>query len=255
MSWPPTVPARVTTVVVQARMGSSRLPGKVLADLGGRPVLQLMLERLRPAHVDRVVVATSARAIDDPVATLATTLGVDVVRGPETDVLARFALVLDRFPADDVVRLTADCPLTDPALVDAALDLHRATGADYTSNSLERTFPDGLDVEVVRTAALRAAVAEATEPEQREHVTPFVYRHPERFRLASLETTEWLGHERWTLDTPDDLARLRAIVDALADPVGAGWHDVLAVAGVIAGPPRRWPAPSGTHFVNHELVR
>lgn len=249
------MPARVTTAVVQARMGSSRLPGKVLADLGGRPVLQLMLERLRPADVDRVVVATSDRGIDDPVAELATQLGIDVVRGPEADVLARFAIALDRFPADDVVRLTADCPLTDPALVDAALDLHRSTGADYTSNSLERTYPDGLDVEVVRTSALRAAVAEANEPEEREHVMPFVYHRPDRFRLASLETAEWLGHERWTLDTADDLDRLRSIVDGLPDPVAAAWHEVLAVAGVIAGPPRRWPAPPGTHFVNHELVR
>jgi spore coat polysaccharide biosynthesis protein SpsF len=204
--------------------------------------------------VDRVVVATSDRAIDDPVAALARELEVDVVRGPEADVLGRFAAVLERFPADDVVRLTADCPLLDPALVDEAVRLHRATGADYTSNTLERTFPDGLDVEVVGAAALATAVEEAVAPDEREHVTPFVYGRPDRFRLVSLETPEWLGHERWTLDTPEDLDRLRTIVDGLADPVSATWRDVLAVAGIAGGPPRRWPAPPGTRFRNHELV-
>lgn len=245
---------RVTLAVVQARMGSTRLPGKVLADLGGRPVLELMLDRLARAHVDHLVVATSDLPGDDPVADLATRVGVPVVRGSEADVLGRFLVALDRFPADDVVRLTADCPLIDPLVVDAAVGLHRRTGADYTSNSLERTFPDGLDVEVVRAAALRAAAAEATARDEREHVTPFLHRHPERFRLASLETDEWLGHERWTLDTPADLARLREIVAALRDPVQAGWHDVLAVAGVLDGPPRRSPAPPGVRFVNHQLL-
>ncbi|HMQ24518.1 MAG TPA: glycosyltransferase family protein, partial [Acidimicrobiales bacterium] len=227
--------ARTTVAVVQARMGSTRLPGKVLADLGGRPVLQLMLERLTRAHVDRLVVATSNRPGDDPVADLAEALGVPVVRGSEADVLGRFLLALDRFPADDVVRLTADCPLIDPLVVDAAIGLHRRTGADYTSNTLERTFPDGLDVEVVRTEALRVAAAEAERADEREHVTPFVYHRPERFVLASLETGEQLGHERWTLDTADDLDRLRAVVAGLDDPVAAGWHDVLAVAGVQDG--------------------
>lgn len=247
--------ARTTVAVVQARMGSTRLPGKVLADLGGRPVLQLMLERLTRAHVDRLVVATSNRPGDDPVADLAEALGVPVVRGSEADVLGRFLLALDRFPADDVVRLTADCPLIDPLVVDAAIGLHRRTGADYTSNTLERTFPDGLDVEVVRAEALCTAAAEATRPDEREHVTPFLHHHPDRFTLASLETAEQLGHERWTLDTPADLERLRTIVDRLVDPVAAGWHEVLAVAGVLDGPPRRIPAPSDIRFVNHHLTR
>ena len=246
---------RVALAVIQARMGSSRLPGKVLADLGGRPVLQLMLERLARAHVDQLVVATSDLPGDDPVAALAGRCGVAVVRGPEADVLARFALALDRYPADDVVRLTADCPLVDPVIVDSALGLHRRCRADYTSNSLERTFPDGLDVEVVRAEALRTAAAEATRPDDREHVTPFLHHHPDRFTLASLETAEQLGHERWTLDTPADLERLRTIVDRLVDPVAAGWHEVLAVAGVIDGPPRRIPAPSDIRFVNHHLTR
>ena len=138
-------------------------------------------------------------------------------------------LAVDRHPADDVVRITADCPLVDPVVVDSTLGVHRRWDADYTSNSLERTFPDGLDVEVVRSEALRAAAADAVAGDEREHVTPFFHRHPTRFRLASLEADEQLGHERWTLDTAEDLARLRAIVALLDDPVTAGWHDVLAV--------------------------
>lgn len=246
---------RVTLAVVQARMGSTRLPGKVLADLGGRPVLELMLDRLARAHVDHLVVATSDLPGDDPVADLATRVGVPVVRGSEADVLGRFLVALDRFPADDVVRLTADCPLIDPLVVDAAVGLHRRTGADYTSNSLERTFPDGLDVEVARADALRVAAVEAVRSDEREHVTPFLYHRPDRFALASLETAEQLGHERWTLDTAEDLARLRTIVAALDDPVAAGWHDVLAVAGVQDGPPRRLTLAPDLRFVNHRLDR
>lgn len=247
--------ARSTLAVVQARMGSSRLPGKVLTDLGGQPVLGLMLERLARAHVDHLVVATSDLPGDDPVAAFAESVGVSVVRGSEADVLGRFLVALDRFPADDVVRLTADCPLIDPVVVDAAIGLHRRTGADYTSNTLERTFPDGLDVEVVRADALRVAGAEAEIADEREHVTPFVYHRPGRFTLAALETGEHLGHERWTLDTADDLERLRAIVVGLDDPVHAGWHDVLAVAGVQDGPPRRLSLAGDVHFVNHPLDR
>jgi spore coat polysaccharide biosynthesis protein SpsF len=218
-------------------MGSTRLPGKVVADVGGRPMLGLMLARLRGAPVDALVVATSDAAADDAVVAVAEAAGVPVVRGPEADVLGRFQIALDAFPADAVVRLTADCPLADEDVVAAALDRHQVTAADYTSNTLVRTFPDGLDTEVVSAAALREAGAEAVDPVEREHVTPFVYRRPERYRLAAFTSGEQLGEERWTVDTADDLDRLRLIVSRLDDPVRAGWRDVLAVAG------RRPPAP------------
>jgi spore coat polysaccharide biosynthesis protein SpsF len=153
----------MTTIgVVQARTGSTRLPGKVLADLGGEPLLAFMLRRLRPIAVDRLVVATSDDRRDDAVAAVAERAGVAVVRGPEDDVLARFAIALDAHPADTVVRLTADCPLVDPDVVDEALALHRRSGAAYTSNTLIRTFPDGLDVEVVSADALTDAASHAT---------------------------------------------------------------------------------------------
>ena len=210
------MPPPVSTLcVIQARMGSTRLPGKVLADLGGRPMLQFMLERLHGLPVSEVVVATSTEPGDDAVAALGATLGVPVVRGPEHDVLARFAQALESHPADHVVRLTGDCPLADPDVIVATLELHRERHADYTSNVIPRTFPKGLDVEVARAEALRVAAAEAEDPAEREHVMPFLYRHPERFRLATLRGPELLGHERWTVDTAHDLEIVRQAVERI----------------------------------------
>jgi spore coat polysaccharide biosynthesis protein SpsF len=219
-----------TLCVLQARMGSSRLPGKVVAELAGRPALAFMLDRLARLAVDQLVVATSTAAADARVEEVAKEKGVTVVRGPEDDVLARFIVALDAYPAMQVVRLTGDCPLMDPALVATALEVHAREGADYTSNTVVRTFPDGLDVEVVTAAALREAYEEAVDPAEREHVTPFVYRRPDRYRLAGFESGDDLGAERWTLDTAADLERIRDIVDQLDDPVGAGWREMLAVA-------------------------
>lgn len=229
-----------TLCVVQARAGSTRLPGKVLADVAGRPMLGFMLQRLAGLPVDTLVLATSTEPDDDPVAAVAEGQGVAVVRGPEHDVLARFALAVDAHPADVVVRLTADCPLSDPAIISAAVALLHDHGADYASNSLVRTFPDGLDVEVLTARALREAAAEATDQREREHVTPFVYRRPSRYRLAALCNDEALGEERWTVDTAADLERIRQIVADLDDPVRAGWREVLAAAGrrVVAAPGR-----------------
>jgi spore coat polysaccharide biosynthesis protein SpsF len=219
-----------TLCVLQARMGSSRLPGRVVAELAGRPALAFMLDRLARLAVDQLVVATSTAAADARVEEVAKEKGVTVVRGPEDDVLARFIVALDAYPAMQVVRLTGDCPLMDPALVATALEVHAREGADYTSNTVVRTFPDGLDVEVVTAAALREAYEEAVDPAEREHVTPFVYRRPDRYRLAGFESGDDLGAERWTLDTAADLERIRDIVDQLDDPVGAGWREMLAVA-------------------------
>jgi spore coat polysaccharide biosynthesis protein SpsF len=217
--------------VVQARMGSSRLPGKVLKDVGGRPMLLYMLERLAPLRVDELVVATTDLDRDSPVADAAAAAGRPVVRGSEQDVLARFGACLDRHPADTVVRLTADCPLADPALVEAVVDLHMARGADYTCNVLPRTFPKGLDVEVMSAGSLRTAAAEARDQPEREHVTPFLYRHPERFRLANLRSGDDLGDERWTVDTADDLEFVRRVVEDFGGRTDFGWRDVLTAVG------------------------
>jgi spore coat polysaccharide biosynthesis protein SpsF len=226
------------TCVVQARMGSSRLPGKVLEDLGGQPLLGFLLDRISALDVRAVVVATSDRPDDDAIVKLCEQKIVPVVRGPEDDVLARFVVALDAYPSDHIIRLTADCPLTDPVVVADVLSRHLASGADYTSNTLPRTYPQGLDVEVVRSEVLRAAAAEATDDAEREHVMPFVYRRPERFRLANLRSGHDLGAERWTVDTPEDLERLRAMVRVLQEhgtqfrpDRGPDWLEVVSVVG------------------------
>jgi spore coat polysaccharide biosynthesis protein SpsF len=224
--------------VVQARTGSSRLPDKVLADLDGKPMLGFLLDRLGALAVDDIVVATSTEDRDDAVADIALGAGRPVVRGSEHDVLDRFVSALDTFPARHVVRITADCPLSDPQLIDAVVAHHRATRADYTTNTLPRTFPKGLDVEVVSADALRVAHAEATTKDEREHVMPFIYRRPERFRLANLRNEQPLGDERWTVDTADDLERVRRITRQVHDAGNDhfGWRDVLAVVGCEAHP-------------------
>jgi len=219
------------TCVVQARLGSERLPGKVLEEIGGRPMLALLLGRLAPLRPDHLVVATTTDQADEAVAEVARAEGAEVLRGPEDDVLARFGQVLERYPASTVVRITADCPLVDAALVAAALELWAATGADYVSNTLVRTFPDGLDVEVLAADALRAADADAADSIEREHVTPFVYRRPERFALRSLRHAECLGHLRWTVDTADDLAGVRRLVETVGR-VDFGWEEALGAAEV-----------------------
>lgn len=227
---------RDVVCVVQARTGSSRFPGKVLAELAGRPVLRFMLDRLEGLGPE-VVVATSDLARDDPVEEVARAAGRPVVRGPERDVLARFAVTLDAFPAAHVVRLTADCPLVDPGIVGEVIALHLDRGADYTSNVLPRTFPKGLDVEVVRAEALRTADRCAADPVEREHVTPFVYRRPERFTLANLRADVLAGDERWTVDTREDLDAVRDLV-ARVGRDRFSWREAWAAVGPRAEPPR-----------------
>jgi len=198
--------------VLQARMSSRRLPGKVLADVAGRPLLARQLERVaRARRLDGLVVATSTESSDDPIAALCRSLGVDCARGSLHDVLERVAEAAAARGAEHVVRLTGDCPLLDPALLDHVVAIHRAGGHDYTSNALERTFPDGLDVEVVRHGALEEARREARDPYEREHVTPFLYRRPHRYDLRAVTGERSLGHLRWCVDEPADLAFVRAV--------------------------------------------
>jgi spore coat polysaccharide biosynthesis protein SpsF (cytidylyltransferase family) len=211
-------------------MSSTRLPGKVLAEIAGRPALALELERVaRAGELDGVVVATSDDRSDDPVAALAAESGVAVVRGPLDDVLARYGLAAELHPADAYVRLTGDCPLIDPAVVDRVVVRFRAGGADYAANVIEpRTFPTGMDTEVLSRRALEAAVAEATDPYDREHVTPFVRERPQRFPAAAVTLEPPRADVRMTLDTAEDLEALRALVDAAGPDASLG--ELLAAA-------------------------
>lgn len=200
--------------VLQARTTSRRLPGKVLADVCGRAMVLRQIERLRRAtRLDELVLATSSEATDDALADMCAADGVRVHRGELDDVLARF--VGAAMGATHVVRLTADCPLADPELIDRVVDAHLEGDFDYTSNALMRTYPDGLDVEVVRVDALVAAARDARLPSEREHVTPFLYAHPERFRLGNVAGPSDLSALRWTVDEPEDLEFVRAVYAAL----------------------------------------
>ena len=215
--------------VIQARTGSTRLPGKVLEDLGGHPVLEWGVRAARAAgQIDEVIVATSSLALDDVVADLAHSLGVMVVRGSEDDVLSRFVAALDAHPADALVRLTADCPLLDPTLIDAVAGAWSASPShDYVSTILVRCLPRGLDVELVTASALRA-VDRTAIGHDRVHVTSAVYADPMVFSLLGVCVTPSANDLRVTLDTPEDLALLRALVAELPDAPPA-WRDVVAV--------------------------
>jgi spore coat polysaccharide biosynthesis protein SpsF len=205
-----------------------------MADLGGRPVIDRVVSRLRAsALVEEVVIATSTAPADDALEDWARSSGTRVVRGDEFDVLDRFHSVLAEFPrAEHLVRVTGDCPLIDPALVDDVIRLHLGTGADFSANRLpppaRRTTPVGLDVEVARREALETAWRAAREPADREHVMPFLYREPGRFRVSVSDMDEDLSGYRWTVDTPEDLEAVRAIWAHLDGPL-AGWAEVLAV--------------------------
>lgn len=199
-------------------MSSTRLPGKVLHPLAGAPMVLRQIERVRRCRrIDRLVVATSVHSSDDVLAEALTTAGVAAHRGDLDDVLSRYLSALDAFgPAEHVVRLTGDCPLADWTLIDAVIARHLESGADYTANTWgRRTFPKGLDVDVVRSGVLREAGAEASAPYEREHVLPFVYGRPERYRLEGLTQDADEGDVRWTVDVPEDLSFVTAVYDAL----------------------------------------
>lgn len=214
--------------VVQARTGSTRLPGKVLRPLGGRPVLDWVVTAAQKAPgVDQVVVATSGDPADDPVADRAARLGAAVVRGPEDDVLARFLLATREHPCDALVRLTADCPMLDPELVGLVVAAWRqAPEHDYVSTTLVRTLPRGLDVELARVSALQALDATA-EGYDRVHVTSGLYGDPAWFRCLGLVVSPAANDLRVTLDTAEDAALLDGLADALAGRTG--WRDLVAL--------------------------
>lgn len=216
--------------IVQARMGSTRLPGKVLRPLAGQPMLARICERVAAARtVDRVVLATTTTPQDDALADWAAGAGITCVRGSETDVLGRYAQAARAVDAAVIVRITADDPFKDPEVLDRVVDLFRATGADFACNNDPPSFPEGLDIEVLSRAALEAADREATDAYDREHVTPFHYRHADRFRRANLAHDPDLSGWRWTVDTPADFALAEAVCQALDRPGRVfGMTEILA---------------------------
>jgi spore coat polysaccharide biosynthesis protein SpsF len=209
-------------------MTSSRLPGKVLLEAAGKPLLEHMVERLRRARtLDAIVIATTDEAASDPIVALAERLGVGCFRGSEDDVLGRVLGAAQAHQADVIVETTGDCPLIDPAVLDLVVGRFHAGGVDYCSNTLERTYPRGLDVQAFPTAVLAEVAGLTDEPADREHVSLYIYEHPERYRLRSVVSGRpELGDLRLTVDTPEDYALIRAIFEAL-HPRDFGLQDVL----------------------------
>src|SRR5208282_4154028 len=207
-----------TVIINQARMSSTRLPGKVLKEVLSRPLLDYQIERLRRSTLTHeLVVATTTNPADDALVDYCRTRDVPVFRGSEQDVLARYYLAAVEHRAEAVVRVTADCPIIDPEVVDRVVSrfLGMANGVDYVSNTQVRTYPRGMDTEVFAFDALRRAHREASLDYEREHVTPYLYRHPEVFRIEQVVHPVDLSAHRWTVDTAEDFELVRRIIEGL----------------------------------------
>lgn len=201
------------TAIIQARFNSSRLQGKVLLKILDKTVIEYVIERVKMAkNVDNIIVATTTNAEDSQIANLAENLGVKLYQGKEDDVLDRFYQAAKLFKAKHIVRITADCPLIDPRIIDEVIKHYRKTGADYCSNTLEISFPDGEDVEVFSFDSLAIAWKRASLLSEREHVTPFITKHPEIFKLVVYKRIADLSNKRWTLDEKNDFQFIKAVI-------------------------------------------
>lgn len=219
--------SRPVVCILQARTGSTRLPRKVLLDVLGKPMLQRQIERLRLcAALDRIVLATTDLDEDRPLLALAGQLGIPAFAGSPDDVLDRYTRAARAQGAATVVRVTGDCPLIDPSVVGATVALYLRGDLDYASTG--SVYPDGLDTEVFSAAALETAWREAGLSSEREHVTPFIWKNPARFRTATLPADRDLSAKRWTVDEPRDLEFVRAVFARLG---GApfGMPEILAL--------------------------
>lgn len=216
-------------VIIQARMGSTRLPGKVMKRLHDRTVLAHVINRCQHIpQVAEVIVATSDLSADDAIAEEATNIGVQAVRGSESDVLSRYVLAAKKLQPTAIVRVTSDCPLLDPHVSGRVVAHFLQSGADYCSNTEVRRYPRGLDTEIFSYEALLRADAESYLESHREHVTQFIYQHPDRFNIEHIRHDVDVSHYRWTLDTPEDWQLIQAIYDELYQPGKVfAWTDVL----------------------------
>lgn len=216
--------------IIQARMGSTRLPGKVLLDLVGEPMLARVVHRSRRATtLDEVVIATTTESRDEAIVRLCASRGWACFCGSEKDVLDRYYQAATNYHADVVVRITSDCPFIDPEMIDWVVGTFLDEEPDYAGNTLLRVYPRGVVPEVMTIAALAQAWREASAAYQRIHVTPYIYQNPDLFRLLAVKGETDYGDYRWTVDTPDDLEFARAVYTCLDNKDTFGWLDVLQV--------------------------
>jgi spore coat polysaccharide biosynthesis protein SpsF len=217
-------------------MGSTRLPGKVMLDLAGKTVLERVIDRLnRVISPVSLIVATSLNDKDDPIVDLANSLGVPYFRGSEHDVLSRYYYAAMDFGAESIIRCNADCPLIDPLVVDKVISfyLENVENYDYVSNILYPTYPTGMHCEAFSFDSLRQAHINSIDSLEREHVTPYIYRRPERFRLFNIARNGDLSHLRWTLDVKDDYIFISKIYDVLyKDNPHFGMDSVLKLLSI-----------------------
>ncbi|MBN1213504.1 MAG: glycosyltransferase family protein [candidate division Zixibacteria bacterium] len=213
-------------LIIQARMNSTRLPGKVLKEVLGRPLLFYQLERLRRVCLqDEIIIATTVNKADETIVAFCEKQGVPCHRGSEEDVLARYLETADVFGVSDIVRITADCPLIDPAIIDRVIKVYfdGRGEIDYAANTLERTFPRGMDCEVFSFEVLKEINDRAAEISDREHVTSYIYKHPEKYRLKNIAGDKDHSAHRWTVDTPEDFELIRRMIKELY-PVKPAFH-------------------------------
>jgi len=209
------------SAIIQARMTSTRLPGKVLMDIRGKPILWHVMNRLKfSKKLDDIILAIPDTKENDILEKFAKDKKIKYFRGSEEDVLSRYYETARKFKCDTIVRITSDCPLIDPQIVDLTIEQHFNSDADYTSNSLKRTFPQGLDNEVFNSKTLEKVYKKANKSYQREHVTPYIYEHPEIFKLRNVEAKRKLKRPalRLTVDTKEDLELISEIYKYLYKP-------------------------------------
>ena len=210
-------------------MGSQRLPGKIMLPIGGQPMLAQVVQRVdRSIHIDQTVVAASNLPEDEPIWNWCSENDVPFVKGDPTDVLSRYELAATKFGADQIIRITSDCPLIDPQIIDATIEiLIENEHLDYATNFYPvRTFPRGLDTEVFTKACLQRLLTEANQPTYREHVTLMIYRNPHLFQIGSHMAGTSYADLRWTVDTEQDLHLARKIYDFFPDNQFT-WRDVI----------------------------
>ncbi len=219
----------MTIAFIQARMGSIRLPNKVMKMINGKPLIEYLLLRVAKAKfIDKVVLATSVNSNNDPLVSFVNSLGFETYRGSELDVLSRFYEAAKFYNATTLLRITADCPLVDPDLIDSLIEKYFNSGSDYATNTLPPTYPDGLDIEVFSFQSLERAYNEAKEPNEREHVTPYI-RFSGQFSIHNILNKIDYSDRRWTVDEVDDFEVVSNIFQYFHPDIYFDWNNIIKI--------------------------